>query len=115
MPARIASIHDAVQRHFGIDDLASIHLVEVLAREFSATATDNSRMGTTATRPLEEPSMEDEMEIDNREDFALWAIESAKQIVGEQGYELARASRDGTDDDVRQAGNDLGQAITDAL
>jgi len=59
--------------------------------------------------------MEDEMKIDNRGDFGLWAIELAKQILGEQGYELARASRDGTDDDVRQAGNALGQAITDAL
>jgi len=59
--------------------------------------------------------MEDPIKIDNRGDFALWAIEAAKQIVSEQGFELARASRDGNDDDVRAAGNALGQAITNAL
>jgi len=59
--------------------------------------------------------MEDEIRIDNRGDFGLWAIEVAKQIISEQGFELARAARDGTDDDVRAAGNALGQAITNAL
>ncbi|MGO4197615.1 hypothetical protein AB4Z13_19895 [Rhizobium sp. YAF28] len=59
--------------------------------------------------------MNDTIKIDNRGDFGLWAIEMAKQIVGDQGFELARAARDGTDDDVRQAGNALGQAITNAL
>ena len=58
--------------------------------------------------------MNDTIKIDNRGDFGLWAIEMAKQIVGDQGFELARAARDGTDDDVRQAGNALGQAITSA-
>ncbi|NTJ67810.1 hypothetical protein G6M50_20540 [Agrobacterium rhizogenes] len=59
--------------------------------------------------------MEDEIKIDNRGDFGLWAIEVAKQIISEQGFELAKAARDGTDDDVRVAGNALGQAITNAL
>ena len=59
--------------------------------------------------------MNDTIKIDNRGDFGLWAIEMAKQIVGDQGFELARAARDATDDDVRQAGNALGQAITNAL
>ncbi|WP_085033699.1 hypothetical protein [Ensifer aridi] len=59
--------------------------------------------------------MEDTIQIGNRGDFGLWAIEVAKQIVGEQGFELARAARDGTEDDVRAAGNALGQAITNAL
>jgi hypothetical protein len=59
--------------------------------------------------------MNDTIKIDNRGDFGLWAIEMAKQIVGDQGFELARAARDGTDDDVRHAGNALGQAITNAL
>ena len=59
--------------------------------------------------------MNDTIKIDNRGDFGLWAIEMAKQIVGDQGFELARAARDGADDDVRQAGNALGQAITNAL
>ena len=59
--------------------------------------------------------MNDTIKIDNRGDFGLWAIEMAKQIVSDQGFELARAARDGADDDVRQAGNALGQAITNAL
>lgn len=50
-----------------------------------------------------------------RGDFGLWAIEVAKQIVADQGYELARAARDGSEDDVRVAGNALGQAITNAM
>lgn len=59
--------------------------------------------------------MEEEIKIDNRGDFGLWAIEAAKQIVSGQGFELAKAARDGTDEDVRAAGNALGQAITNAL
>jgi hypothetical protein len=59
--------------------------------------------------------MEDTVQIGNRGDFGLWAIEAAKQIVSEQGFELAKAARDGTEDDVRLAGNALGQAITNAL
>ncbi|EUB98828.1 hypothetical protein PMI07_005109 [Rhizobium sp. CF080] len=59
--------------------------------------------------------MDDSIKIDNRGDFGLWAIEVAKQIVSEQGFELARAARDGTDDELRVAGNALGQAITNAL
>jgi hypothetical protein len=63
----------------------------------------------------EELMMEDAIQIDNRGDFGLWAIEMAKQIVADQGFELARAARDGTEDDVRVAGNALGQAITNAM
>lgn len=59
--------------------------------------------------------MNETMEIDNRGDFGLWAIEVAKQVVADQGFELARAARDGNDDDVRAAGTALGQAITNAL
>ena len=59
--------------------------------------------------------MDDTIEIGNRGDFGLWAIEVAKQLVADQGFELARAARDGNDDDVRAAGNALGQAITNAL
>lgn len=59
--------------------------------------------------------MSETMQIDNRGDFGLWAIEVAKQIVSEQGFDLAKAARDGSDDDVRSAGNALGQAITNAL
>lgn len=59
--------------------------------------------------------MEDVIQIGNRGDFGLWAIEVAKQIVSEQGFELARAARDGSEEDVRAAGNALGQAITNAM
>ncbi|RVT68964.1 MULTISPECIES: hypothetical protein [Rhizobium/Agrobacterium group] len=59
--------------------------------------------------------MDDTIQIGSRGDFGLWAIEVAKQIVGEQGFELAQAARDGTEDDVQAAGNALGQAITNAL
>ncbi|MBB5577140.1 MULTISPECIES: hypothetical protein [Rhizobium] len=55
------------------------------------------------------------MEIDSRGDFALWAIEAAKQIVSEQGFDLAKAARDGSEEDLRSAGNALGQAITSVL
>ncbi len=59
--------------------------------------------------------MEDTMKIDNRGDFGLWAIEVAKSIVSEEGFDLAKAAQDGSEDDVRVAGNALGQAITNAL
>lgn len=59
--------------------------------------------------------MHDTIQIGSRGDFGLWAIEVAKLIVGEQGFELAQAARDGTEDDLRAAGNALGQAITNAL
>ncbi|MGY5794023.1 hypothetical protein ACXHXM_27905 len=59
--------------------------------------------------------MDDMVQIGSRGDFGLWTIEVAKQIVGEQGFELAQAARDGTEDDLRTAGNALGQAITNAL
>jgi hypothetical protein len=59
--------------------------------------------------------MEDAISIENRGDFGQWAIEVAKQIVSEHGFELARSARDGSEDDVRAAGNALGQAITNAL
>jgi hypothetical protein len=60
-------------------------------------------------------AMDDSIKIDNRGDFGLWAIEVAKQIVSEQGFDLANASRSGTEDELRVAGNALGQAITNAL
>jgi hypothetical protein len=59
--------------------------------------------------------MEDAITIENRGDFGQWAIEVAKQIVSEHGFELARSARDGSEEDVRAAGNALGQAITNAL
>lgn len=38
--------------------------------------------------------MKDAIQIDSRGGFGLWAIEMAKRIVADQGYELARAARD---------------------
>jgi len=53
--------------------------------------------------------------IDNRNDFTLWAIERAKEIVSQQGTDLAVAVRDGNEETIRIAGNALGSAITEAL
>lgn len=53
--------------------------------------------------------------IDNRNDFTLWAIERAKEIVSRQGTALALAVRDGNEEDIRTGGNELGSAITTAL
>jgi hypothetical protein len=57
----------------------------------------------------------DTIKIENRGDFGLWAIEAAKAIVSEHGFNLAIAARSGSEDELRAAGNELGQAITDAL
>jgi hypothetical protein len=59
--------------------------------------------------------VEEQIQIGNRGDFGQWAIEVAKLIVSEQGFELARSARDGDENDVRAAGAALGQAITNAL
>jgi hypothetical protein len=59
--------------------------------------------------------MSDTIIIDNRGDFGLWAIEAARQIVGEHGSTLAIAARDGTEEEMRAAANALGQAISSAL
>jgi hypothetical protein len=59
--------------------------------------------------------MSDTIEIGNRGDFGLWAIEAAKLVVSEEGFDLAKAARDGGEEDVRSAGNALGQAITNLL
>ncbi|WP_117196425.1 hypothetical protein [Rhizobium terrae] len=59
--------------------------------------------------------MEEAIQIEKGCDFGLWAIEVAEQIISEQGFDLARAARDGTKEDAREAGRALGQAITDAL
>jgi hypothetical protein len=57
----------------------------------------------------------DTVSIDNRGDFGLWAIERAKAIIAEEGSELAIASRDGDQDAIREAANNLGAAISAAL
>ena len=55
------------------------------------------------------------MTINNRDDFAGWAIERAKSILTDQGSALATAARSGDDSRMGEAANALGQAIIDAL
>ena len=55
------------------------------------------------------------MTIENRGDFAQWAIERAHAIVADQGGNLALAARGMSDEEIAQKANALGQAIVDAL
>ena len=55
------------------------------------------------------------MAIENRADFAQWAIERSRAIVAEQGGNLALAARDMSDENIAETANALGQAIVDAL
>jgi hypothetical protein len=55
------------------------------------------------------------MSIENRSDFAQWAIERSRAIVADQGGNLALAARDMSDDKITEAANALGQVIVDAL
>jgi hypothetical protein len=60
--------------------------------------------------PLTEP-----MTIENRADFAQWAIERSPAIVADQGGNLALAARDMSDEKIAETANALGQVIVDAL
>jgi hypothetical protein len=62
----------------------------------------------------DEPVIET-MSIENRSDFAQWAIERSRAIVAEQGANLALAAREMSDDKIADTANALGQAIVDAL
>jgi hypothetical protein len=53
--------------------------------------------------------------IENRTDFAQWAIERASAIIADQGGNLAVAARDNDDAKIAESANSLGQAIVDAL
>lgn len=53
--------------------------------------------------------------IDNRTDFAQWAIARAGEIVAERGGDLALAARDRGEDEIAVAAQALGQAIVDAM
>lgn len=57
----------------------------------------------------------DTVNIENRSDFAQWAVERASAIVAGEGGDLALAAREGTDETIASAANGLGQAIVDAL
>ncbi|MBX8783596.1 hypothetical protein KHQ08_13955 [Pseudochrobactrum algeriensis] len=53
--------------------------------------------------------------IDNRSEFALWAIQRAQEIVTQQGAALAMAARDMNEEELARTAADLGSAISDAL
>ncbi len=53
--------------------------------------------------------------IDNRSEFALWAIQCAQEIVMQQGAALAMAARDMNEEELARTAADLGSAISDAL
>ncbi len=57
----------------------------------------------------------DTMVINNREEFAQWAIDRANTIVVEQGSALATAARSGDEEKLSSAANTLGQTIVDTL
>lgn len=64
---------------------------------------------------MNEQPITETMSIENRSDFAQWAIERSRAVVAEQGGNLALAARDMEDDKIAEAANALGQAIVDAL
>ncbi len=53
--------------------------------------------------------------IENRADFAQWAIERAAAIIADKGANLALAARGEDDTMIAESANALGQAIVDAL
>ena len=57
----------------------------------------------------------DTMVINNREEFAQWAIDRANTIIVEQGSALATAARSGDEGQLSEAANALGQTIVDGL
>ena len=57
----------------------------------------------------------DTLIINNREEFAQWAIERANVIIVEQGSGLATAARSGNEAQLSSAANALGQTIVDTL
>lgn len=57
----------------------------------------------------------DTMVINNREEFAQWAIDRANTIIVEQGSALAMAARSGDEEKLSSAANALGQTIVDTL
>ncbi|RWC37514.1 MAG: hypothetical protein EOS28_32515 [Mesorhizobium sp.] len=53
--------------------------------------------------------------IDSRDDFAQWAIDRANAILTDQGSNLATAARNGSEAQIGETAQALGQAIVDAL
>lgn len=59
--------------------------------------------------------MSEKIEIGDRNDFELWAVERAREIVGEQGSNLVLAAKGNSEEAVQEAANALGRVITEAL
>lgn len=55
------------------------------------------------------------VEISERSDFALWAIQRAQEIVTAEGAAFAMAARDMNEDALAQTAAALGKAISDAM
>lgn len=55
------------------------------------------------------------VEISNRSDFALWAIERAREIVTSEGAAFAMAARDMKEEELANTAAALGKAISDAM
>ena len=55
------------------------------------------------------------VEISNRSDFALWAIQRAQEIVIGEGATFAMAARDMNEEALAETAAALGKAISDAM
>ena len=55
------------------------------------------------------------VEISNRSDFGLWAIERAREIVTSEGAAFAMAARDMNEEALANTAAALGKAISDAM
>jgi len=55
------------------------------------------------------------VEISSRSDFALWAIERAREIVTSEGAAFAMAARDMNEEALANTAAALGKAISDAM
>ncbi|WP_416799547.1 hypothetical protein [Ciceribacter azotifigens] len=55
------------------------------------------------------------VEFSNRSDFALWAIERAREIVTSEGAAFAMAARDMDEEALVNTAAALGKAISDAM
>lgn len=55
------------------------------------------------------------VEISSRSDFALWAIERAREIVTSEGAAFAVAARDLNEEALANTAAALGNAISDAM
>ncbi|YBV93983.1 hypothetical protein M1D80_04860 (plasmid) [Phyllobacteriaceae bacterium JZ32] len=55
------------------------------------------------------------VEISNRSDFALWAIQRAQEIMTEEGAAFAMAARDMDEETLAKTAAALGKAISEAM